>query len=89
MSTPSTAPPFTPAWQKWHNCGDHLWRLMEGLPLETRRRLCHDPAVVQAETRAAELARSGDVLATNSACNVWLRTLQAALKTHAPHEEAA
>lgn len=80
--------PITPAWQKWHNCCDHLWTLLAPLPTDVRRAVCHAPAVCAAETRAAELARSGDALATNAACNVWLRCVKAALASLTAQEAA-
>lgn len=72
-----------PAWQKWRNCWDHLEAtVLAGVSLETWQVLRKDAAVRQAETRAAAMAHTGDVLATNAACNAWLRAIRAALAAH-------
>lgn len=81
MSTDRWPSPLPgPAWQKWRNCWDHLERtVLAGVSLETWQVIRKDAAVRKAEDRAAEMARSGDVLATNASCNAWLRSLKAAL----------
>lgn len=79
-----------PAWQTWRNCWDHLEAtVLAGVSLETWNAIRKDPAVLKAEDRAAQMAHSGDVVATNRACNAWLRSLRAALKAHDEQEKAA
>lgn len=72
-----------PAWRTWRNAYDHLdATVFAGLPLDLYHVLRTLPAVVQAETRAAECARRGDVVATNASCNAWCRAWIAAVKAH-------
>jgi hypothetical protein len=72
-----------PAWQTWRNCWDHIETVvLAGVSLETYNVVRKDPAVAQAETRAAEMAGSGDALATNASCNAWVRAIRAALAAH-------
>jgi hypothetical protein len=72
-----------PAWQKWRNCWDYIeTTVLAGVSVETFAVIRKDAEVLKAEKRAAQMAHSGDVLATNAACNAWVRALQAALAAH-------
>lgn len=75
---PSSLP--GPAWQKWRNAVDYICTavLTDATPA-TFAALRKVEAVRKAEDRAAEQARKGDALATNAACNAWVRSLKAAL----------
>ena len=90
MSTDRWPSPLPgPAWQKWRNCWDHIeTTVLAGVSLETWQVLRKAAAVRKAETRAAEMARSGDVVATNAACNTWLRSLRTALLSIQKQEAA-
>jgi len=79
-----------PAWQKWRNCWDHIEAtVLAGVSVETFHVIRKDVAVRKAEDRAAQMAHGGDVLATNTACNAWVRAIKAALAALRTKEEAA
>jgi hypothetical protein len=81
MTTPWPSPLPGPAWAKWRNAWDHIeGQTLAGVPVETWRAIRTDAGVRQAEDHAAQMAHSGAVLATNAACNAWVRAWRAALK---------
>lgn len=90
-----TTPPETwpsplagPAWHAWRTAWDHIERkTLADVPHATAQALRQTAAVRKAENRACQMAHSGDVLATRSACQTWNTTLRDAL--HQLREEAA
>jgi hypothetical protein len=79
MSTTWPSPLPGPAWAAWRTGWDHIeTKTLAEVSVDTYALLRQVPAVMQAADRAAQMAQSGDVLATRAAMNAWVRALKAA-----------